>query len=165
MFLADATVSTRWALFNYWPGLLLGFAGGSDGQVLPATWKTQVRSLGREDTLEKDVATHSSTLAWKILRTEEPDRLQSMGSQRVWHNWATSVGFYHRDTRCNPQDVLLWAASLTAQRQRCSHIQRHVSYYVIAFSLSIIPPNLKKMILTSIKEEIVLSVICSNKNI
>ena len=45
-----------------------------------------VRSLGQEDPLEKEMATHSSTLAWKIPWTEEPGRLQSMGSQRVRHN-------------------------------------------------------------------------------
>ena len=44
-----------------------------------------VRSLGWEDPLEKEMATHSSILAWRILWTEEPDRLQSMGSQRVRH--------------------------------------------------------------------------------
>ena len=43
--------------------------------------ETQVRSLGREDPLEKEMAIHSSTIAWKIPRTEEPGRLQSMGSQ------------------------------------------------------------------------------------
>ena len=45
-----------------------------------------VRSLGREDPLEKEMATHSSTLAWKISWTEEPSRLQSVGSQRVGHD-------------------------------------------------------------------------------
>ena len=45
---------------------------------LPAVWKTWVRSLGWEDTLEKEMATHSSILAWKIPWTEEPGRLQSM---------------------------------------------------------------------------------------
>ena len=53
---------------------------------LPAMWETWVRSLGQEDPLEKEMATHSSTLAWKIPWTEEPGRLQSMGSQRVGHN-------------------------------------------------------------------------------
>ena len=53
--------------------------------------ETQVRSLGWEDPLEKEMAIHSSTLAWKIPWTEEPGRLQSMGSQRVGHNWATSL--------------------------------------------------------------------------
>ena len=60
-------------------------------KCLPAMWETQVRSLGWEDSLEKDMATHSSTLSWKIPRMEEPGRLQSMGSRRVRHNWATSL--------------------------------------------------------------------------
>ena len=53
---------------------------------LPAMQETWVRSLGWEDPLEKEMATHSSTLAWKIPWTKEPGRLQSMGSQRVRHN-------------------------------------------------------------------------------
>ena len=53
---------------------------------LPAIWETRVRSLGQEGPLEMDMATHSSTLAWKIPRTEEPGMLQSMGSQRVGHD-------------------------------------------------------------------------------
>ena len=53
---------------------------------LPAMQETRVRSLGWEDPLEKEMATHSSTLAWKIPRTEEPGRLQSKGSERVGHN-------------------------------------------------------------------------------
>ena len=53
--------------------------------------KTRVRSLGREDPLEKEMAIHSSTIAWKIPWTEEPGRLQSMGSQGVGHDWATSL--------------------------------------------------------------------------
>ena len=53
---------------------------------LPAMWETQVRSLGQKDPLEKEMATHSTTLAWKIPWTEEPYRLQSMGSQRVGHD-------------------------------------------------------------------------------
>ena len=58
---------------------------------LPAMLETQVRSLGWEDPLEKGMATHSSTLAWKIPWTEEPGRLKFMGSQRVGHDWATSL--------------------------------------------------------------------------
>ena len=53
---------------------------------LPAMQETWVQSLGQEDPLGKEMATHSSTLAWKILWLEEPGRLQSMGSQRVGHN-------------------------------------------------------------------------------
>ena len=48
--------------------------------------KIQVRSLGREDALEEEMATHSRILAWRIPRTEEPDGLPSMGSQRVGHD-------------------------------------------------------------------------------
>ena len=53
---------------------------------LPTMRETQVLSVGREDPLEKEMATHSSTLAWKIPWTEKPSRLQSMGSQRVGHD-------------------------------------------------------------------------------
>ena len=53
---------------------------------LPTMWETWVQSLGREDPLEKEMATHSSMLAWKIPWTEESGRLQSIGSQRVGHD-------------------------------------------------------------------------------
>ena len=53
---------------------------------LPAMQETWVPSLGREDPLEKEMATHSSTPVWKIPWTEEPGGLQSMGSQRVGHD-------------------------------------------------------------------------------
>ena len=55
--------------------------------------ETQARSLGWEDPLEKEMATNSSILAWRIPWTEEPDGLGSMGSQRVGHDWATSLIF------------------------------------------------------------------------
>ena len=55
--------------------------------------ETWVRSLGWEDPLEKEMATHSSILAWRIPWTEEPGGLQSMGSQRVGHDWTTSLHF------------------------------------------------------------------------
>ena len=65
---------------------------------LPAMRETWVRSLSWEAPLEKEMATHSSILAWRILWREEPSRLQSTGSQRVGHNWATSLSFrlHHR---------------------------------------------------------------------
>ena len=53
---------------------------------LPTMQETWVRSLGQEDPLEKEMAPHSSTLAWKIPWTEKPGRLQSMGLQRVGHD-------------------------------------------------------------------------------
>ena len=55
-------------------------------QCLPTMQETQVQSLGQEDLLEKEMATHSSILAWKMPWTEEPVRLQSMGSKRVGHD-------------------------------------------------------------------------------
>ena len=72
----------------------LGFPGGSTIKNPPEMQKTQetwVRSLGREDPLEKRMATHSSILAWGALWTQEPGRLQSMGSQRVRHDWAINT--------------------------------------------------------------------------
>ena len=58
---------------------------------LPAVQETLVQSLGQEDPLENEVATHSSSLAWRISWTEEPGGLQFMGSQRVGHDRATNT--------------------------------------------------------------------------
>ena len=65
------------------------FPGGSAVRSGPAMQQVRVRSLGGEDPLEKEMATHSSILAWEIPRTEEPSWLQSMGSQGVGHDLAT----------------------------------------------------------------------------
>ena len=74
--------------------------------------ETWVRSLGREDFLEKEMAIHSSTIAWKIPWTEEPGRLQSMGSQRVRHDWETSpcitVQLISLHLFCSLGNSLLW---------------------------------------------------------
>ena len=64
-----------------------------------------VRSLGQEDPLEKGMGTHSSVLAWRIPWTKEPDRLQSMGSQRVGHDWVTNTHAWLENT-------LLWIVFL-----------------------------------------------------
>ena len=69
--------------------LLWGFLGGSAVKNPPAMQEPQeiqVQSLGQKNPLEKDMATHSSILAWRIPWTEEPGGLQSMGSQRVGHD-------------------------------------------------------------------------------
>ena len=71
---------------------------------LPAMWETWVRFPGREDPLEKEMATHSSILARKIPWMEEPGGLQSMESQRVRHNRATS--FIHSQKACPQAPVL-----------------------------------------------------------
>ena len=70
---------------------------------LPAVQETWVRSLSREDHLEKVMATHSSILAWRLPWREEPGRLESMGLQRVGHDWATSLHFkMELDSRSAP---------------------------------------------------------------
>ena len=71
----------------YWTSLVAQMV-----KRLPTMQETWVLSLGREDPLEMEMATHSSTLAWKIPWMEERGRLQSMGLQRVAHDWATSLG-------------------------------------------------------------------------
>ena len=58
---------------------------------LPTMWETQVQSLGREDPLEKEMATQSSMLAGRIPWTEDPGEPQSMGSQRVGQDWVTNT--------------------------------------------------------------------------
>ena len=77
---------------------------------LPAVQETQVRSLGQEDTLEKEMATHSSILAWKIPWTEEHGRLQSTGLQKVgndlatMHSAAAAKSLQSCPTLCSPID-------------------------------------------------------------
>ena len=63
-------------------------------KCLPTVWETWVQSLGQEDLQEKEMATHSSILAWKIPLMEEPGRLQSNGLQRFGHDGATSLSFF-----------------------------------------------------------------------
>ena len=71
----------RWALYRVWASL-----GAQLVRNLPAVQETRVRALDWEDPLEKEMATHSSLLAWKISCTEQPGGLQSMGLQRVRHD-------------------------------------------------------------------------------
>ena len=66
-----------------------GSPGGSTVKNPPAKQVMGILSLGQKDHLEKEMTTHSSILAWEILWTEEPGRLQSMGSQRIRHSLAT----------------------------------------------------------------------------
>ena len=73
----------------------------------PTMRETRVQSLDREDPLEKEMATHSSTLAWKTPRMEESGGLQSMGPQRVGHDWATSLSFF--------LSFRLWETSQTSE--------------------------------------------------
>ena len=64
----------------------MGFFSCSNGKKSPAMWETQLPFLGQEDALEKGMAIHSSILAWRIPRTEQPGGLQFMRSQRVRHD-------------------------------------------------------------------------------
>ena len=69
---------------SHLPGTKLGV--GSEVKRLPTMWETWVQSLGWEDPLEKEMATHSNILAWRIPWMEEPGGLQSTGLQRVGHD-------------------------------------------------------------------------------
>ena len=84
-------IRQHWSLLLQLTLLFMSFPDErrSNGKVSAHMWETWVRS--REDPLEKEMATHSGTLAWKILWTEKPGRLQSMGSQRVGHDWVFSL--------------------------------------------------------------------------
>ena len=75
--------------FNWNPILCRTSLVAQTVKSLSTMWETRVQSLGWEDPLEKEMAIHSSTIAWKIPWTEEPGRLQPMGSQRVGHDWVT----------------------------------------------------------------------------
>ena len=72
------------SITNYWAPLV-----AQRLKRLPPMQETWVQSLGREDPLEKEMATHSSILAWRIPWMEKPNRLQSTGLQRVRHDWDT----------------------------------------------------------------------------
>ena len=88
---------------------------------LPAMQETWVRSLGWEDPLKKEMATHSSTPAWKIPWTEEPDRLQFMGSQTVRHNWATWLQFKMKCiSNCQVNETFLSKQLQVPRIYRCS---------------------------------------------
>ena len=76
---------------------------------LTAVWETWVLSLCWEDPLEKGKAIHSSILAWIIPWTEEPGRLKSMGSQRVWHDWVTFI-FLSLTAYANDTVLIQWVA-------------------------------------------------------
>ena len=89
-----------------------GFPVAQTVKILPTVQETWVRSLGQEDLLEKEMATHSSILAWRIPWTEESGALQSMGSQRVRHDHATNI-----TTTTASITMIIWA-SLVAQLVR-----------------------------------------------
>ena len=80
----------KWVSNNTW-GEAFGLPGDSDSKESACSAEDWIRSLSREDPLEKGMATHFSILAWRIPWTEELGKLQSMGSQRVGLDWATNI--------------------------------------------------------------------------
>ena len=100
-------VILTWSYLNssYWTSLV-----AQTVNCLPAMRETWVRSLDREDPMEKNMATHSSTLAWKIPWIEEPDRLQSIGLQRFGYDCVTSLSL--SCSRCWASFHLLFAIVL-----------------------------------------------------
>ena len=74
---------------------ILGFPAGSVVKASACNAGDQGSIPGSGRSLEKEMATHPSILAWRISWTEEPNRLQSTGSQRVGHDWATSINYSH----------------------------------------------------------------------
>ena len=90
--LAQTSTAVKWQSQDLNSNSKMGSPGGANGKETPLlmqeTHETRVSSLGREDPLEKEMATHSSILAWKIPWTEEPGGLQSTGSQRAGHDWS-----------------------------------------------------------------------------
>ena len=98
------------------PLLSGGFPGGSDGKESARMQETQVQSLGWEDPLEKGMATHSRFLAWRIPWTEEPGGLQSIGSQRVRHDWATNT---HTHTSLSELYLACLVAGACTQHSGC----------------------------------------------
>ena len=93
-------------------------------KTLPRMWETQVESLVWEDPLEKGMATHSSILNWRILWTEEPGRLQSMGSQNVGHDWATNSLTWLRE----------WPMFNDKRGQNCSKYMKEIEDHLSWFS-------------------------------
>ena len=83
---------------------------------LPAMWETRVQSLGWEDPLKKGMAIHSSILAWRIPWREEPGRPQSMGSQRVRHNWVINTFTSHKITSGFFKHI--WEICYTSNKQK-----------------------------------------------
>ena len=90
---------------------------------LPAMWETWVQCLGWKDPLEKEMATHSSILAWRTPRTEEPGGLQSMGSQRVGQDWGVLC-------------LCLWASRCPAQSQSSIPAQKEDKWSLLRASRS-----------------------------
>ena len=107
---------------------------------LPTMWETWIQSLGREEPREKEMATHSSTLAWTIPWTEKPGRLQSTGLQRVGHDWGTSLTYLQPDLifirNIIPITEEVWAGEELQERKRPGTSWMFYSHCLIWYQLS-----------------------------
>ena len=114
-------ISTLWWIV--WPCFdfsLRAFFVAQTVKNLPAMRMTLVRTLGQEDPLEKEMATHSNILAWRIPWTEDPGGLQSMGSQRVAHNWLANtftLSLYLYRIIIHSNLLFFWFVSPSLQRR------------------------------------------------
>ena len=97
----------------------MGFSGDASGKepACQCRKQMQVRSLGQEDPLEKEMETHSDILAWRLPWTEEPGGLQSVGSQRVGHDWATEPDWTelaaNQPQQYPPKKIFWWQEIIT----------------------------------------------------
>ena len=114
-------------------------------KCLPTVWETRVQSLGWEDLLEKEMATHSSIPAWRIPWMEEPDRLQSMELQRVKHDRVTSLFFLLRNAE-NQREIHSVSLSLLPSFFLLSifYIYSHFWVFSILFIISFLSYCLAK---------------------
>ena len=127
----DGSLPSGWSseAGGVWHG---GFPGGASGEEPACPCRrhneTRIRSLGREDPLEEDMATHSRILAWRIPWTQEPGGLVSMGSQRVGHNWgnlAHSIVMRHKTRPLRQQGP--WTSSWVRQKwYLASHVWKYL---------------------------------------
>ena len=119
-----ALIRALFYLLDSWASLVT-----QRGKNQPTLQKTRVRSLGCEGPLEEGMATHSSVLTWRISHTEEPGGLQSLGSQRVRHDWVTK----HTHTSLNNTNHVFKFTQLnfvfnqyfSSVTQSCPTLQRH----------------------------------------
>ena len=98
--------------------LYMSFPCGSNGKESACNAGDRVQSLGWEESLEKEMAVHSSILAWRIPWTEDPGGLQSIGSQRVWHDWVTNT---HTHTVYTHTHIYVQYFCMQAERDLWDH--------------------------------------------
>ena len=125
--------------FIHWNRILCptGFPRGSDSResACSADSSTWVQFLGQEDPLEKGLATGSTILAWRIPWTEEPGGLQSRGSQRVGHDWMTSLSHFPRFTTVLRITWLLYGVSVMPWKEFQHATHSSHPYHITGFSL------------------------------